>query len=61
MKIIKQGTPPQDREYRFGCRSCGTIFVCKGSEIKRNYSYTGESYNECNCPTCGHCCFNYDT
>lgn len=31
MKIIRRGTPPREKEYKFRC-NCGTIFECVESE-----------------------------
>lgn len=62
MKIIKHGTPPKDKVYKFSCKKCGTIFECLGQEVKKDISgsYRGESFNEYNCPVCMERCFNYD-
>lgn len=52
MKIIKQGTLPQDKIYRSTCKNCDTIFEYTQSEAKVGYDEWRGSHLQINCPVC---------
>jgi hypothetical protein len=58
MRIIKQGSPPNDPIVRFNCDHCSTVFECDIDE--KCVKYVDNSYDHsartdeysCVCPTC---------
>lgn len=52
MRIIKRGTPPQDREYRATCRNCGTIFEFRAIEAKHVDDQRDGGFLSIDCPEC---------
>lgn len=51
MKVIKEGTPPSEYEFRGECSHCKTVVQFKASEAKY-YSHRNETYYSVNCPRC---------
>lgn len=55
MRIIEQGTPPEDTVHVGKCTRCKTIVEFKRSEA-RHHTHRNESYLSVTCPVC-----KYDT
>jgi hypothetical protein len=57
MKIIKRGTIPDEREWKFDC-TCGTVFECLQKEVTvRNDQREAGSYATYACPVCARECY----
>jgi RNase P subunit RPR2 len=51
MKIIKRGTPPEDKKIRWTCKHCGSILEAKQSEGRTVHDRDGTMI-EFTCPVC---------
>jgi len=49
MKIIKEGTLPQNKTYQIECKSCGTIFEFQSFEAK---TVSQSKWLVIKCPLC---------
>jgi hypothetical protein len=56
VKIIKQGTNPDEVEWRFTCR-CGTVFECPQREVTTHHDWRDGDYVTYNCPVCERQCY----
>lgn len=60
MEIIVRGEIPKEKEIRFSCKYCGTIFQAKRGEYQSVPQMAqvidGIQY-ECKCPVCQHYVF----
>jgi hypothetical protein len=56
MKIIEQGTRPEQIPYTARCRNCNTKFEFLKVEAKERADFRDGDYLEAECPTCGDPC-----
>lgn len=56
MKIIKQGSLPEEREYQISCRNCGTVFEFTRKEAELNIDQREGNYLKVDCPYCKSSC-----
>jgi predicted RNA-binding Zn-ribbon protein involved in translation (DUF1610 family) len=55
--IIKEGTRPSEREWKFNCANCGTIFEClQGEGLFYSDQRDGDVLTYV-CPTCDRTCY----
>lgn len=56
MKIIKQGSLPEERDYQIGCRNCGTVFEFARKEAELVIDQREGNYLKVHCPHCKNSC-----
>ncbi|MBB5462894.1 RNase P subunit RPR2 [Paraburkholderia sp. Cpub6] len=57
MKIIQRGRPPSEREWKFTCTNCRTIFECMQSEGRLTSDQLDGDTLSIACPVCDRTCY----
>lgn len=57
MKIIERGTPPSEREWKFSCSICRTIFECTQKEGRFQSDQIDGDTLATSCPVCDKTCY----
>jgi hypothetical protein len=52
MEIIKQGKPPEEKQYRVECRNCESVIGFKRKEAEAVFDPRDGDYLKIVCPVC---------